>query len=85
MPTDNLYTGLMAEMRDYLAEVLDDADYPAAVDYLAEIVDGHSVFEIPVIFFDRNMAVIADTTAMSQPHEISYTLHFDSATLAPVK
>ena len=25
MPTDNLYTGLMAEMRDYLAEVLDDA------------------------------------------------------------
>jgi len=53
--------------------------------YLAEIVDGHSVFEIPVIFFDRNMAVIADTTAMSQPHEISYTLHFDSATLAPVK
>ena len=53
--------------------------------YLAAIVDGHSVFEIPVIFFDRNMAVIADTTAMSQPHEISYTLHFDSATLAPVK
>ena len=53
--------------------------------YLAEIVDGHSVFEIPVIFFDRNMAVIADTTAMSKPHEISYTLHFDSATLAPVK
>ena len=39
MPTDNIYTGLMAEMRDYLAEVLDDADYPAAVDYLAEIVD----------------------------------------------
>ena len=25
MPTDNLYTGLMAEIRDYLAEVLDDA------------------------------------------------------------
>ncbi len=51
--------------------------------YLAEIVDGHSVFEIPVSCFDRNMPVIADTTAMSQPHEISYTLRFDSATLAP--
>ena len=51
--------------------------------YLAEIVDGHSVFEIPVTWFDRNMAVAADTTAMSQPHEISYTLHFDSATLTP--
>ena len=36
MPTDNLYTGLMAEVCDYLAEVLDDAEYPAAVDYFAE-------------------------------------------------
>lgn len=39
MPTDNLYTGLMAEVRDYLSELLDDAEYPAAVDYFAEIVD----------------------------------------------
>ena len=53
--------------------------------YLAEIVDGHSVFEIPVTCFDRNLAVTADTTAMSQPHEIDYTLHFDSASLAPAK
>ena len=53
--------------------------------YLAEIVDGHSVFEIPVACFDRNLAVTADTTAMSQPHEIDYTLHFDSASLAPAK
>ena len=53
--------------------------------YLAEIVDGHSVFEIPVSCFDRNLAVTADTTAMSQPHEIDYTLHFDSASLAPAK
>ena len=53
--------------------------------YLAEIVDGHSVFEIPVSCFDRNLAVTADTTAMSQPHEIDYTLHFDSSTLAPAK
>ncbi len=40
-----------------------------------------STFEIPVIFFDRPMAVIADTVAMSEPHEISYTLLFDSKSL----
>lgn len=51
--------------------------------YLAEIADGHSVFVIPVAAFDRPLGVIADTTAMSQPHEIDYTLTFASATIAP--
>ena len=40
-----------------------------------------SVFEIPVTVFDRKMAVAADTTAMSTPHEIEYTLQFDSASI----
>lgn len=40
-----------------------------------------SVFEIPVTVFDRKMAVAADTTAMSTPHEIEYTLLFDSASV----
>ena len=40
-----------------------------------------AAFEIPVLFFDRPMAVIADTVAMSEPHEISYTLRFDSKSL----
>ena len=40
-----------------------------------------SVFEIPVPFFDRPFAVIADTVAMSQPHEIAYRLLLDSSTL----
>lgn len=40
-----------------------------------------SVFEIPVTVFDRKMAVAADTTAMSMPHEIEYTLLFDSASI----
>ena len=40
-----------------------------------------SVFEIPVMVFDRKMAVAADTTAMSTPHEIEYTLLFDSASI----
>ena len=41
----------------------------------------YAAFEIPVLFFDRPMAVIADTVAMSEPHEIRYTLRFDSDSL----
>ncbi len=40
-----------------------------------------SMFEIPVTVFDRKMSVAADTTAMSTPHEIEYTLLFDSASV----
>ena len=40
-----------------------------------------SVFEIPVTVFERKMAVAADTTAMSTPHEIEYTLLFDSSSI----
>ena len=43
---------------------------------------GNSTFEIPVVL-DADMAVSASTVAMSQPHLIDYTLHFDSATLTP--
>lgn len=43
--------------------------------------EGNSAFEIPVDGFDYEMAVTADTTAMSTPHEIEYTLYFDSATI----
>ena len=43
--------------------------------------DGNSVFEIPVASFDSPLEVIADTTAMSEPHEIEYTLKFDQASL----
>ena len=39
--------------------------------------DGNSVFEIPVSVFNEAMEVVADTTAMGNPHEISYTLTFD--------
>ena len=41
----------------------------------------YSVFEIPVSGFDYPMPVSADTTAMSQPYEIEYTLYFDSASV----
>lgn len=43
--------------------------------------EGNSVFEIPVTAFDWNLTVYADTTAMSTPHEIEYTLYFDAATI----
>ena len=50
-------------------------------EYLPEINDGHSEFEIPVKGFDFNMPVSANTTAMSTPHMIDYTLYFDSETI----
>ncbi|WP_019678822.1 hypothetical protein [Ruminococcus flavefaciens] len=40
-----------------------------------------SVFDIPVAYFDYKLSVSADTTAMSTPHEISYTLYFDSSSI----
>ena len=43
--------------------------------------EGNSTFEIPVLGFDYAMPVSANTTAMSTPHEIDYTLFFDSTTL----
>lgn len=46
--------------------------------------EGNSAFEIPVDGFDYEMAVTADTTAMSTPHEIEYTLYFDSSTICEV-
>ena len=50
--------------------------------YLPINTEGNSTFEIPVAALDTALAVTADTVAMSTPHEIDYTLTFDSATLA---
>lgn len=49
--------------------------------YLPVNTDGNSVFEIPVAGFDGEITVTADTIAMSTPHEIEYTLSFDSAAM----
>ncbi len=43
--------------------------------------EGNSVFEIPVASLDSPLEVVADTTAMSEPHEIEYTLRFDSSSI----
>ena len=50
--------------------------------YLPTNTEGNSTFEIPIAALDTALAVTADTVAMSTPHEIDYTLTFDSATLA---
>ena len=43
--------------------------------------EGNSAFCIPVLGFDFPMPVQANTIAMSTPHEIEYTLYFDSTTI----
>lgn len=53
--------------------------------YLPINTEGDSVFEIPVLFFDKPMDVIGDTVAMSTPHEIEYTLTFYSDTMKPAE
>ena len=49
-------------------------------EYFPVNTEGNSAFEIPITL-DTDIAVSALTTAMSEPHWIDYTLHFDSATL----
>ena len=47
--------------------------------------EGNSTFEIPVAAFDTLLEVKADTVAMSEPHEIDYTLQFDSESIEKAK
>lgn len=49
--------------------------------YLPVNTEGNSVFEIPVTVFDQSFPVLADTTAMSKPYEIEYSLTFDSSSI----
>lgn len=51
--------------------------------YLPVNLEGNSVFEIPAAAFDRPLKVLADTTAMSKPYEIEYTITLDSETIKP--
>ena len=49
--------------------------------YLPTDTSEFSVFSVPVSAFDRKLKIAADTTAMSIPHEIEYTLYFNSASI----
>ncbi len=42
---------------------------------------GNSAFEIPVPAFDCELPIVADTVAMSKPHEVEYVLKVSSAGL----
>ena len=42
---------------------------------------GNSVFELPITELDEPVDVVADTTAMSVPHEISYTILLDASSI----
>ena len=42
--------------------------------------EGNSTFEIPIVL-DEDMAISACTIAMSEPHVVEYTLHFDGSTI----
>lgn len=77
-------TLLIVEEGRYIAEITwssSNYDY-MVVDgetYYNQNADGgNSMFLIPVLAFDEEMPVLADTVAMGTPHEISYTLHFYS-------
>ena len=48
--------------------------------YLPLNTEGNSTFEIPIASLDQDIAISAETTAMSQPHMIDYTISFDAAT-----
>ncbi|MBQ6865234.1 MAG: hypothetical protein IJO15_00215 [Clostridia bacterium] len=54
------------------------------VRYDAVIEEGHSTFTVPVASLEEPLPVVADTVAMSTPHEIEYTITFDPTTLAAV-
>ena len=45
--------------------------------YLPTSTENGSTFEIPVAALETPLEVVADTTAMSTPHEIEYTLTFE--------
>lgn len=59
---------------DYM--LIDDVKYEPVNE------EGNSTFVIPVECFDYAFPVKGDTTAMSTPHEIDYTLEFSSELIA---
>ncbi|MCD8353423.1 MAG: hypothetical protein LUC47_03810 [Clostridiales bacterium] len=53
------------------------------VDYEPTTTEDGSTFEIPIVL-DEDMVIMAETLAMSEPHDIEYILYFDSETLEEV-
>lgn len=74
---DGTATAVVIWSSPYYEYMLIDGTY-----YYPVNTEKNSTFEIPVSL-DRDMAISAQTVAMSEPHEIDYTLRFDSHTLKP--
>ncbi len=77
---------LTVENGEAFAEIVwssSNYDYMKIDDVKYDILnsEGNSAFKIPVKAFDREIPIIADTTAMGTPHEIEYTLLFDSESI----
>lgn len=53
--------------------------------YAPTLSEDSASFEIPVTAFDEEIPIQAETTAMSEPHRISYTLEFHSDTISTVQ
>ncbi len=53
--------------------------------YIYEGKEEFSTFYLPVTILDKGISVIADTTAMSIPHEITYQMTFASDSIVPVE
>lgn len=47
------------------------------IKYTPVNTEGNAVFQIPVENLEKELFVTANTTAMSQPHEIEYTIRFN--------
>lgn len=82
-PTEMIFTGGHATAVIVWSSPHYDYMLVNGTKYTPVNTEGNSAFDIPVLL-DTDMAVIADTVAMSTPHEIEYTLHFDSATIKPL-
>ena len=52
-------------------------------DYYPINDSGNSLFLIDVPQLDTDIPIKAETLAMSEPHMIDYTIHFDSSTAVP--
>ncbi len=73
-PTQDGYTAVLRWSSPNYDYMLVDG-----VKYLPVNTEGNSVFEIPIPSAECTLAVQADTTAMSVPHLIDYTLTFGGA------
>jgi hypothetical protein len=76
---------LTAENGEYKAEIVWSSEHYEymivnGTQYDKVNTEGNSRMIIPVEL-DKDMAVSALTTAMSEPHLVDYTLHFDSSTI----